>query len=113
MFTIRFIATHKWFFIGAFALFIAALPLIDRPNAGQKSSAKIYLKDDGKPVEVKSKRQTDSLNFVAARAQFNAVGDEFNRLNKISSGLADGLRDSVNACYRRADSLKTVFEASR
>ena len=55
----------------------------------------------------------DSINFVVARSQFNAYSSRFVEVSKVSADLADRMRDSVNIYYRRADSLKTVFEQSR
>lgn len=55
----------------------------------------------------------DSLNFVNARDKFSDYSAEFVRISKISGGLADQMRDSVNIYYRRADSLKTVYDQSK
>lgn len=55
----------------------------------------------------------DSMNFVNARARFDAYSTKFIEVNKLSGGMADQMRDSVNIYYRLADSLKTVYEKSR
>ncbi len=64
-------------------------------------------------VKPPSRHVTDSINFVNARARFNAYSTDFVRVNALSGGMADEMRDSVNIYYRIADSLKTVYEQSR
>lgn len=76
-------------------------------------ASNIYLQNQAPANATPPTYIADSVNFVNARARFNSYSDKFVEINKLSGGMADQMRDSVNYYYRIADSLKTVFEQSK
>lgn len=90
---------RKWWIISALCLIAAAGVIAPRIVQNAETQPPQYV--------------TDSINFVNARARFDAYSTKFVEVNKLSGGMADQMRDSVNIYYRLADSLKTVYESSR